>query len=95
VSVIVHFVDANSNQFLAGPVRGEIRDGNYRDSLEVLHVDDIGSPTWFAAGGGRAGRYELRAERDGYLPYLKSGLVVEANGCAVNPIFVEARLIPQ
>jgi hypothetical protein len=92
VSVIVHFVDAHSNDLLAGPVRGEIRDGDYRDSLQVLHVDDRELPTWFAAGGGRAGRYQLNAERDGYLPYVKTNLVAEASGCGVNTVFVEARL---
>jgi hypothetical protein len=72
--------------------RGEVRDGDYRDSLENF-LD--GS---YQAAPNRPGTYSVHLEQAGYAPWDTSGMAVQAVGgdvcTTVDTEFATARLEP-
>jgi hypothetical protein len=71
--------------------RGEVRDGNYADSLT-----EVGQG-YYEAAQNRPGDYAVHLEHDGYASWDTSGIAVlsPAEGCPlILSTTVEARLVP-
>jgi hypothetical protein len=94
--VQVQFADAETHQILTGVTPGAIADenGTYVDSLRPSGSDGSGSVIQFGAGLERSGTFRLTADRAGYLPFTRAGIVVVRATCGVVPVFVQAELEP-
>jgi hypothetical protein len=71
--------------------QGEVRDGEYRDSLLALGDGQ------YAAAYDRGGTYTVHIERQGYQAWDTTGISVSETGGACSTVeteHVEARLIP-
>lgn len=66
-----------------------ITEGSY-----VETVTDAWDGTSFAAAGERPGTYEVRVTKDGYQPWVRSGVLITGDECHVTPRNLEARLEP-
>jgi hypothetical protein len=80
--------DSASDSLLVDGVRGSIREGFYIDSLR-LHD---GLPDVFVAGYERGGRYTVRVEMPGYMPWEARDVIAEESACFVHTAELEARL---
>ncbi len=80
---------AGDTIIVGGDVRGEIRDGTYRDSLYVMGRNADGEPVGYVAGVGRSGVYLVTVERDGFRPAERRNVVVPDGGtCGVMTVHV-------
>ncbi len=81
-AVSIQLRDQRGDTLVTGPVRGEIRDGSYRDSLVAAGwLHDPMVPVAFVAGHNRPGRYTLTLERDGFLPVERRDIYVADGNC--------------
>ncbi len=83
--------DSASDSLLVEGVRGSIREAFYVDSLRPHYS----LPDVFAAGYERSGRYAVRVEMPGYMPWEERELVVEESACYVHTAELVARLQQQ
>ncbi len=80
----VTLYDRTADTIIVGGVRGEVRDGGFRDSLYVLARNADWEPTGYGAANGRPGTYTLVVERDGFRSAERRGIVVPDRGaCGV------------
>ncbi len=88
-AVGVSFHDPIGDSIVYQGVRGEIREGSYRDSLRAGQVDS----RLFEAGRGRPGTYTVTATVDGFLPVERSGIRASTGVCgneiAIVPFVLE------
>jgi hypothetical protein len=88
VSALV--TSATDGSLLLGAL-GEVRDGEYRDSLLAL------GDGHYAAAYDRGGTYAVHIEREGYAAWDTTGVSVSETGGACSTVeteHVEARLVP-
>lgn len=92
-SIIVEVRDAVSGANLSDGARGAIRRGTFVDSLAVHSWNDGGAVT-LAAGQEDAGSFQVTVEHDGYVPWVRNGVVVEDGACHVRTVSLVAHLEP-
>ena len=81
---------------VGGNVRGEIRDGAYRDSLYVMGRNADWEPVGYVAGVGRPGVYVVTVERDGFRPAERRNVAVPDGGtCGVLTVYVRIDMDPE
>jgi hypothetical protein len=85
--------DAVSGQLIPEGVRGALRDGAYLDSLQVF-TDIEGRIHSLAGAVERPGTYRIDLVADGYQPWLRTGVRVDADRCHVIPVSVQAEMVP-
>lgn len=91
--------DSETGTALACCATAWIRDGAYIDSLEASSCwlpESLQTGSMVGAQE-RPGTYEVFVERPGYAPWHRAGIEVRRRKCSchVEPVSVEARLIPQ
>jgi hypothetical protein len=89
-AVQVHLKSATDRSAIVGAL-GEVREGQYRDSLLDL-LDG-----WYMAAENRAGTYTVHVESPGYSPWDTTGVYVEQVGGScptVSTEILEVRLEP-
>lgn len=96
-AIDVDVTDARTGAWVARGAVGSIQDGTYVDSLrEVgwLGIPPNDTSTTLGAGLGRPGRYEVHVVREGYRPWLRSGVRAREGPCGVETTRVRAELEP-
>jgi hypothetical protein len=88
----VHVRDSASGAGLANGATVVVRDLNFVDSLAATFPASADGP--FLSAGERAGTYTVTVRHSGYQTWTRSGIIVTAAECHVNPINVIARLQP-
>jgi hypothetical protein len=92
-SIVVEVRDAVTGANLTTGARGAIRQGSFVDSLRV-HSWMGGEVRTRAAGQEHAGTFRVTVEHDGYVPWVRNGVVVEEGACHVRTVSVVAELVP-
>ena len=94
VEVEVH--DRTTDQFLASPPRGVVREGSFQDSLEVSGFTEDVPPRVRTLIGAeeRTGRYVVHIEAEGYVPWDTVGVRVGRDDCHVHTARFTAALSP-
>lgn len=93
-AITVEVTDAISGAYLAEGAWGLVRDGEYVDSLQPFSSGTGGVLRSFQAAHERIGVYEVSVWRDGYDPWTRTGVVVEADVCHVITVPLMAELQP-
>lgn len=70
------------------------RDGAYVDSVTGPFGRPDADDAALATAGERAGTYDLVVRHDGYRPWSRTGVKVEADECHVHPVSILARMQP-
>jgi hypothetical protein len=86
--------DAVTDELIAGPIKGTVTDGSFRDSLVVL-TDTENDPAAITTLGGayeRAGTYAVHLEVAGYQAWDTAGVHAFNEGCHVGAVSFTARL---
>jgi hypothetical protein len=80
--------DGATGEGAAIGAEGTITEGDYIENLEIF-----GDDTMLGAGE-RAGTYDIRISKTSYNDWTASPVTVTADECHVNPVALEANLIP-
>jgi hypothetical protein len=90
--VVVQLYDQVADTLLLGGGRGEIRDGEFSDSLKPAifneNWDVIGYQAGLIDGHSRPGVYSLTVERDGFRPVERRNIEARWGRCGVEPAWV-------
>lgn len=81
----VTVLDATTDDPLPVTPMGIARDGQYRDTMEVMGNHLMGA-------GERAGNYDITVTAPGYVPWDTTGIVVTADECHVHGVSLTASL---
>lgn len=93
-AVEVTIEDAATGMPLAGPARGEVRDGAFADSLVPGAHSIEGEMLTRTAAPGRAGWYDVEVTLPGYVTWLRTGVLAPSGSCGVRTTRLHARLEP-
>ena len=89
-AVVVVVRDAQAGSPIGERASGFVRDGTYVDSLKPYTFRGDGTMLSFRAADERPGTYEVVVEREGYVEWHESGVVVFDGDCHVETITVFA-----
>ncbi len=93
LGVTVTVRDAVTEQPVLSGVRGALHEGSFVDSLWVI-TDIEGNIASLVGAAERAGTYRIELVAEGYHPWSRDGVVVTADECHVNPVAVQADMVP-
>lgn len=93
-AIVVFVREIATGESAAAGARGAVRDGAYTDSLRPFMYAgaDPASLLSFRAADERPGTYEVTILKDGYAPWVRSGVRVTRGTCHVNTVTLDAFL---
>lgn len=95
-AIVVWVYDAATGEPAAYGAEGTVRDGDYVDPLRpaVSATADPTSLLSFRAADERPGSYEVRVAKDGYEPWVRTGVHARSGKCHVETVELDAHLVP-
>jgi hypothetical protein len=95
-AILVWVYDAATGEPAAYGAEGTVRDGAYVDPLRpAVHASpDPTSLLSFRAADERPGTYEIRVAKDGYEPWVRTGVHAGMGTCHVRTVDLDAHLVP-
>jgi len=91
-AIIVDITDSVTGALLAEQASGEVRDGDYVDSLQPKRWTKDWIMASRAAAEERPGTYEVTVMHHGYAPWSIKGVKVNRDECHVETVELKARL---
>ena len=91
--VVVEIRDAVDDVPLAAGAAGWVREGTFNDSLRAYGVTEGGTLVSRAAADEREGTYAVEVSHPGYATWAQSGVRVKSDGCHVETVRLQARLV--
>ncbi|WP_141491513.1 carboxypeptidase-like regulatory domain-containing protein [Longimonas halophila] len=93
-AVVVEVRNAVSGGLEADGVTGTLTDGAVRDTMIVAEANGEGETISLQGALGRPGTYEVTITKDGFEPWVRSGIEVAEGECNVQTARLTAELQP-